>query len=47
MHKRRFRDRRKLRRIAKTGLYVLFFVGSAAVAGAAASEIIVQFAGWR
>jgi hypothetical protein len=47
MQKRRFPDPRKLRRIATTGLYVLFFVGSAAAAGAAASELIVQFAGWR
>jgi hypothetical protein len=47
MQKRRFPDRRKLRRIATTGLYVLFFVGTAAVAGAAASEFIVQLAGWR
>jgi hypothetical protein len=47
MQKRRFPDRRKLRRIATTGLYVLFFVGAAAVAGAAAPELIVQFAGWR
>ena len=46
MPKRRFPNRRQLRRIVATSVYVLLFVGSAAAAGAAASELIAPFVGW-